>query len=573
MTSTVCRHIFTCLALVTLIGFSSINNPAQIRRQTGVTLNSIVAAPGHKVTTDKNAYKFNEQANITGKYFTPMGPAQIAIEQITGLGAMQAPITVWTVYADASGGFSTSWTIGYPGSGFRVTATDMTASVTTSTEFILLNGGASLEQCRNGTLASPVPCTGSAWANGNLNASQAHYVEGGSIPYRLILAGLDVGVQHTVTIEWDTTVSQSTHALDYLTSFNRTETTADACSGIAGCSAWTPSTAPIPIDPNVTAGEDQIPGNADDITQVAGVFTYLGGTIDAVSGYTMTGTFAGASTNSITITFTPTSADSVLAWGGHISTRADWGDANSAAAINGSPFHMRLNNFDGSPGGQDRAIHSDAVIFPAKVIVVVDVRPHISSTFSFSMTGLDMTTMSLDDNGIESDTYQSAHTFSDIILFGSANPVKIVEDMPPFPYSLVELKCTSVPTPGLGSGSFTTSLGDRQVSLDLAEGETVTCTFVNAAPTSARVSVAGLVTDASGRPLANIVVAAVNIGDGTTTSTRTNMFGRYKLTGLEAGSDYIINPRSLRFNFDPGAAMLNVTRNEFGLNFTAAPNP
>jgi hypothetical protein len=42
-----------------------------------------------------------------------------------------------------------------------------------------------LDQCGNGPVASPVPCTGSAWQNGDLNGNQAHYLEGDSVPYRL----------------------------------------------------------------------------------------------------------------------------------------------------------------------------------------------------------------------------------------------------------------------------------------------------------------------------------------------------------------------------------------------------
>lgn len=52
------------------------------------------------------------------------------------------------------------------------------------------------------------------------------------------------------------------HALDYITTFDRTVTGADPCAGVAGCGG-TPSTFPIPTDPNVTnAGVTQLPGDA-----------------------------------------------------------------------------------------------------------------------------------------------------------------------------------------------------------------------------------------------------------------------------------------------------------------------
>ena len=137
------------------------------------------------------------------------------------------------------------------------------------------------------------------------------------------------------------------HALDYLTGFDRTETLAmgnNPCSGVAGCSLGTFTTFPIPTDPKVTAGFDQIPGNGDDITQIPGNFILFGGTITGVSGYTTTGSYGGDSHTTITVTFTANATNMVLSWGGHIGTRSDWGASNSAVFISGSPHHMSQDN-------------------------------------------------------------------------------------------------------------------------------------------------------------------------------------------------------------------------------------
>jgi hypothetical protein len=77
------------------------------------------------------------------------------------------------------------------------------------------------------------------WVNGNLGSSKARYFEGDSVPCRLRLSNLSLG-SHKVTIEWDTTQGGK-HALDYLTSFNRT-VAADPCAGVSGCGS--PSTFP-----------------------------------------------------------------------------------------------------------------------------------------------------------------------------------------------------------------------------------------------------------------------------------------------------------------------------------------
>src|SRR5438876_722282 len=81
------------------------------------------------------------------------------------------------------------------------------------------------------------------------------------------------------------------------------------------------TTFPIPADPQVTGGG---------VTPVAGNFTLYGGTITALSAYSYAdgAGFAGDKSAQITITFTASQANPVLAWGGHISTRADWGLLN-----------------------------------------------------------------------------------------------------------------------------------------------------------------------------------------------------------------------------------------------------
>src|SRR5205823_13431591 len=111
------------------------------------------------------------------------------------------------------------------------------------------------------------------WVNGNLGASKANYAEGDSIPYRLTFSSLATSGTHNVIIEWDTTKS-SKHALDYITTSDRTVNNANPCLGISGCGS--PTTCAIPADPQVTgAGVTQAPGN----------FTMYGGTITAVSAY------------------------------------------------------------------------------------------------------------------------------------------------------------------------------------------------------------------------------------------------------------------------------------------------
>lgn len=571
MTRHVCKYLIVFLTLLTLITTTGTTS-AQVRRLSGPAFKGI-ATKVQKLSTSKAAYNKAEDVVITGDQFTRDGRVRLSLTMLGSGFAGFTPIMEWDVYADNNGKFQTNWVANYEGSRFSITATDVSAVSTVGTEFIVMGGGASLEQCRNGANGSPQLCIGSAWANGDLNASQASYLEGESIPYRVVFSGLDTSISHTVTIEWDTTVSKSTHALDYITSYNRSETDADPCTGIGTCNPLVYTTYAIPVDPLVTMGNDGILGTADDITQIPGNFTIWGGTITGVSAYAPSGSFDGASAQAITITFTASSPDVVLAWGGHISTRPDWGVANSAISISGAPFHTRVNQFDGSSTGMDRGVQSSAVIFPAKVIVIVSAQPHAYTPFSFSTTGLDITAFTLDDNGIESDTYQSVTTFDNITYFGTGYPIKISEDPPGFTFSLTNITCVSDPSGGLGSGTCVTSLVDRQAVITLNEGETVTATFFNTSPTAALVAVNGAVTQADGTGIPNVAVTATKLSTGEVLLVKTNAFGNFQFLNIEAGEDYIFAPRSSKLRFEPGAAMLNVTGNEQKVVFTTVANP
>src|SRR6476620_4478396 len=129
------------------------------------------------------------------------------------------------------------------------------------------NVGYRLEQCANGGRAIPQvqdPCnTANEWVTGIVNNSKAHYREGDSVPYRLNITGLTPGVPTYVTFGWDTTKGGK-HAIDYITSYDKTEnnsnpqgpTQAIPCAGInpAICAIGNiagDDSFPIPADPNV----------------------------------------------------------------------------------------------------------------------------------------------------------------------------------------------------------------------------------------------------------------------------------------------------------------------------------
>lgn len=427
-----------------------------------------------------------------------------------------------------------------------------------------------LDQCANGAVGGvPVQCAGAAWQNGNLNHNQAHYLEGGSVPYRLRFSGLTIGSTNTVTIEWDTTEnSGGNHAIDYLTSFDRTETTADPCSGVPGCNLLVNSTYAIPLDPNVAAGNDGIAGNADDIAQVPGVFTLYDGLILGVSTYTVTGDYATGSQTSITITFRATSATPVLAWGGHISTRLDWGINHSAIALSGSPYHMRLLDINGAGGNQDRSLSSTATIFPGKITIIKDARPNTAQVFNFTATGPDVSDFSLVDDGTNT---TNIRTFSNLLNFGSTNSVLVTESAPTANYSLTQINCVEAASGGTGQQNTTVSVPLRQANIILEEGESVTCTFVNAVPTAATAIVSGRIFDIYGGYAKDVAVSITSLATGERLSTRTNSFGFYRFTELPVGGSYLITVNSRRYTFATDTRIVFLMDDLSEQDFTAIP--
>jgi uncharacterized repeat protein (TIGR01451 family) len=328
---------------------------------------------------------------------------------------------------------------------------------------VFANEAADIDQCANDPApSSPANgCSGAAgengWVNGNLNASKSVFLEGDSIPYRIKFTDLAPSSSNTVTIEWDTTKSGK-HAIDYITTWNRSVLNADPCLGVSGCAAST--TFPIPADPQVSGAG---------VTQAAGVLTMFGGTITAVSPYFYAGGagFAGDKQAGITITFTASVVNPVLAWGGHIASRQDWGNNNSAVAITGSPYHTRILDLNGSGGNQDRSLKEDAVIFPGSITVIKQATPEGSTPFAFTAGPAPLADFSLVDDGTSANT----RVFAAMTIFTTYT----VTETLPQGWQLDGRACQTTSQ----NGGSTSNSGASGISINLKEGENVTCTFSN----------------------------------------------------------------------------------------------
>ncbi|MDM7921513.1 MAG: carboxypeptidase-like regulatory domain-containing protein [Pyrinomonadaceae bacterium] len=441
---------------------------------------------------------------------------------------------------------------------------------------VMLNEAADLDQCANGPLGTPVPCEAKAWVNGNLNHNQAHFLEGESVPYRLRFSGLQQGSTYTVTIEWDTTEnSAAKHALDYLTTYNRSETDADPCTDVAGCNPMVYTTWAIPLDPLVAAGNDGVLGTADDIVQEPGDFTLFGSILQGVSAYTVTGTYDSASQTRITLTFLATSTDPILAWGGHISTRYDWGFDHSAIAIPGASYHMRLLDLNGAGGNQDRSLSNSAAIFPGRITIIKDAVPNTIFPFVFTATGPGVSNFTLDDDGLPLVNYPNTITFGNLIYFGTENQTTFTETPYPGFFTLSDVLCTSDANGGSGTNNNIVDLEALRLTVNLEEGESVTCTFVNAitGPTAAEVTVGGRITDETGMPVRNALIT-FQAGNGSEVYyARSNGFGYYTLTAIPVGEMYVMTPQAKGYRFDPPVIAVQVQDTITGLDLIAIRDP
>ncbi len=450
---------------------------------------------GATLETDKQKYNESETVIINGAGFIPNTSVHM---DVTRDGE---PAQSWIVASDDAGAFQTNYFIEIEGKLFVVTATDGTNTATTN--FIDPHPTPSflLEQCRNGgDPLNPEPCSDLAasptgWVTGNTNDAHGHWVEGQFIPYRLEIGNLLTGgsINHSVVIGYDT-IKSGKHAIDYVGSWNFTETNAlgnDPCRSITTCDVNNPDDIDITLGlPNLDfIGFTNVDGKTF-ANFPAGVldmrnFTAWNATITSVeyededipSGGTKT--TASTFSTQIRINFTANDPTVLLTWGGHIGSSLDWGAGNSAVDIGGSPYHTFLVTFSTddhtgpSPGNKEVQLAASAVMPSGTIIIIKDTDPDDPQDFTYSTTGgLTPSTFTLDDEaspGSDADSFINTQTYTGLI----PGSYTVTEDPAPTGFFFVSLSCTEDDTTSLTTTSGTTA------TIELDPGETVTCTYLN----------------------------------------------------------------------------------------------
>ena len=391
---------------------------------------------------------------------------------------------------------------------FYLTGTGQTTGWSAQTTFTDGPPKISLEQCRNGAAVSPNACSdlgGSVgWVNGNAGASQAHHLEGFSLPYRAVMENLPTGTPITVVFGYDIKHGGK-HALDYLTHFDRLEPhfvnfghakeNVDPESGVSGIFATTTTfaiPAPSSVSPCLSDVVGQPATSFNALLAGEDLMTLFGGTITNVS-YVAEGCLTDAQAETqIAVSFNVGNPTAVLAWGGHIAKATEWGPGNSAGAISGSPFHMRLITWNlGNLGQQDRSLSAGAVISPGAITIVKDATPEGSTSFPFTGSPAPLTTFPLVDDGSATNTkvfsditnsecgHQDAERlagYSEGIWSCDGGAYTVIENTPNG-WDLTGIVCVVA-----GANGGSQDINGATVTIDLKEGENVTCTFANTRP-------------------------------------------------------------------------------------------
>ncbi len=464
-----------------------------------VDLTGVTGLEG-SISTDKPDYSPSSLVLITGSGFIANKTYTINI-----VSTDEPPVNFTDqVKADGSGNISYAYQLDgnyRPNYTVYVKTGEIINAVVTFTDG---NISVNFDQCANDD--NPTPAGQCNWIGSILQGNNSTYFEGMSVPQRILYQGITTPGAHTISFAYSYTKG-GTHAYDFLTSLNQGNggfspgiTNLDKCDGLSGgdataCNALVGTTATnvsIPNDP--FDSKDSPPGVGTGTTQTQKENWYQGqygsreisvhssnafsGGLISLSHTVGADADTGDSDVNVTLNFNlagcsaASPCDLLIFFSGHLAVTgsinnngADWGQPLGSSNINGGPYHIKGLKFDGDGGSLDNQIAGADIILPGTIVINKNTTG-ADGTFNFSSTGGSTVPSSF---SITTSGNSGSQTFNNVL----AGNYTVAEVSPGGGFSFSNLVCSDPTT------NTTVNLNTRTASINVAPGETVSCTFTN----------------------------------------------------------------------------------------------
>lgn len=212
---------------------------------------------------------------------------------------------------------------------------------------------------------------------------------------------------------------------------------------------------------------------------------------------------------------------------------------------------------------------------PGRVRVIKEVRTRTggtssSTSFSYSATNLPQSAFALvDSDAPPSDTYENGSVF----VFEAQDSIVISEGQV-FGWQTSAINCVEEAMLDLPNMSNSiVDVTNRRATINVEQGETVTCTFVSEelSPSAAPVSVSGRVATEYGGAIRRTLLILRNAETGETWTTYSNSFGYFNFPSVPSSAFYIVEVQETkRYSFSPQSQSFTADDNIVGLNFIAS---
>ncbi|NNF36283.1 MAG: hypothetical protein HKN68_19425, partial [Saprospiraceae bacterium] len=342
-----------------------------------------------------------------------------------------------------------------------------------------------------------------SWSGGTtVQQSNSKYAEGDALPFQYTHGTgnpeprLYAGETHCIILRYDSYADPQSdgHFIDYLESYNATESGVTPFDDFAVCSATDVCdfTVAIPLDPSLPTGL-QDPGFFYLYNIVPGSIVFgedagdvLGAGETAAWPYVIEAASGGKTTKRLRICFEVAGTggeeqDVGIAWGGHLAEETFWGEGKGAGNFPGASPQFRIN-FDDATSDENININPNAILpLPRIDFITKDAQPDDPQDFNFTSTFGDFT---LDDDGDINNTWSNTTTFLGL----DDNEPYQVDEVSTSGWDLTSITCTATTIQGGNSLTISTVPGGALPNVIYSStGVTITadldqqvgCTFVN----------------------------------------------------------------------------------------------